>query len=451
MRHDDLFADIPAIAETKPATATSSLTDFRSFARMGYMAIGLTFGGFGGWAALAPLDRAAVAEAHVAVTSDRKPVQHLEGGIIKEVLVAENQRVVAGQVLFRLQPVKAQSDAEILRGQLDGLMAQEARVLAEREVARSITFPAALLARESEPAVARMIADQTKQFNERRRSLEGQVEIYRRKIEQTKSDIAGRVQREIAIKAQLANMQTEISAVSQLAERGFYPRNKLLAQQREMFRMEGDLGLVQNEIRRYREVIEESQVQIRNIMQKQVEDAAKELADVRGKMADAREKLQVALDVLTRVEIKAPQSGILQGLKLQAVGAVVKPGEPIAEIITIDDGLIMTAKVSPNDVDLVLPGQKAEIKFPAFATRQRMATMGQVQSVSADAVIDPATKQPFYNARVTIDMSTLPKELQEKLTPGMPATVLISTGERTLLKYLVGPLFDAIERTMRER
>jgi HlyD family secretion protein len=446
-----VMGQAPAIAQTQAIGIHARLTDFRRIARMGYAAILLSFGGFGTWAATAPLDSAAVASASVAVTSDRKPVQHLEGGIVKEVLVAENQKVKAGQVLFRLQPIQAQSNADILRKQLEGTLAQEARLLAEREMRPRITFPQSLVERRLEPEMASIIADQEKQFTERKRGLEGQIDIFKRRIDQTNSDIEGKQQRETALKMQLANLKTEIGAVSSLADKGFYPRNKMLALQRDLFRMQGDLGQLQSDIQRSREMNEESKVQIRMTVQKQVEEASQMLGDVRARLADLREKLQVAADVLSRVEVRAPQDGVLQGLKVQGVGAVVRPGEPMAEIITIDDGLIMTARVQPTDIDSVVPGQKAEIRFPAFASRQKKATLGQVDSISADAVFDPNTKQTYYNARVSIDLATLPPELRAKLTPGMPATVLITTGERTVLKFIVGPLFDAVARTMRER
>lgn len=444
-RQNDTITEVAAI------DARSRYMDYRGVARTGYVAILLAFGCFGTWAATAPLDSAAVASGSVAVTSDRKPIAHLEGGIIREILVVENQRVKRDQILFRLQPVQAQANAETLRKQLNGALAQEARLLAERDLKTRIEFPQQLLDVRHLPDVASTIFDQEKQFAERKRTLEGQVDIFKRRIDQNKSEIAGKKQRLSAIEAQLANMRQEIGAVTGLAAKGFYPRNKLLALQREMYRMEGDQGQFVSDIRRSEEQIAENQVSIRNTLQAQVQEAAQQLGDVRGRLTDIREKLQVAMDVLSRVEVRAPQDGVVQGLKAHAVGHVVRPGEPLAEMVTVDDGLIMTARVQPTDIDMVVAGQKAEIRFPAFASRQKAATLGHVESISPDAVFDPNSKQTFYNARVSIDLSTLPKELREKLTPGMPATVLITTGERTFLKFLVGPLTDAIARTMRER
>ena len=448
----DTSSDTPVIiAERAALNAKARMMDFQRVARRGYIAIGLAFGGFGLWAGTAPLDSAAVATATVAVTSDKKVIAHLEGGIIKEALVVENQRVKAGQILFKLQPVQAQSNADLLTKQLNGQLATEARLLAERDLLVRIEFPDSLAKRRNEPDIASTLYDQEKQFAERKRSLEGQIDVFKRRIDQTNADIKGKQEREDSIKSQLVNMRSEIGAVTGLADKGFYPRNKLSALQRDLFRLEGDLGQLRSDIQRSREMNEESKVQIRVILQRQVEEASQLLGDTRGKLTDIREKLSVAVDVLSRVEVRATQDGIVQGIKFQAVGAVVRPGEPMAEMVTLDDGLIMAARVQPTDIDSVMAGQKAEIRFPAFTSKQKQATLGKVESVSPDAVFDPNTKLTYYNARVSIDTSTLPKELHDKLTPGMPATVLITTGERTLLKYLVGPLFDAVARTMRER
>lgn len=445
------LSSVPAIAETRALDARAKLADFRGIARMGYIAILAAFGGFGVWAATAPLDSAAVATATVAVTSDKKPIAHLEGGIVQEIMVVENQRVRAGQILFRLQPIQAQSNAEILRKQLNGALAQEARLLAERDLKDRIEFPTQLLELRHLPDVASTIYDQEKQFAERKRMLYGQVDIFKRRIEQTKSDIAGKQEREAALRGWVASMREELNRLRPTVAAGYFAKNRFADKERELLRQEGELGLIRNDIRRSLQTIAENEVSIRNTLQQQVQEAAQQLGDTRAKLTDIREKLQVARDVLSRVEVRAPKDGIVQGVKVHAVGHVVRPGEPMAEMVTVDDGLIMTARVSPTDIDMVVAGQKAEIRFPAFASRQKHATLGKVDSVSPDATFDPNTKQTFYNARVTIDMETLPVELRSKLTPGMPATVLITTGERTMLKFLVGPMFDALARTMRER
>jgi HlyD family type I secretion membrane fusion protein len=441
----------PAITETSALDAKVKLTDFRGIARMGYIAILISFGGFGLWAATAPLDSAAVASGTVAVTSDKKPIQHLEGGIVQEILVVENQRVRAGQMLFKLQPLQAQSTAEVLRKQLNGALAQEARLLAERDLKPRIEYPEQLQAARHLADVASTIYDQEKQFAERKRMLAGQVDIFKRRIDQTTSDIAGKQEREAALRGWVSSMRDELNRLRPTVAAGYFAKNRFSDKERELLRQEGELGLIRNDIRRSQQTIAENEVSIRNTLQTQVQEAAQQLGDVRGKLTDLREKIQVARDVLSRVDVRAPQDGVVQGLKVHSIGHVVRPGEPMAEMVTVDDGLIMTARVTPTDIDMIVPGQKAEIRFPAFTNRQTRATLGKVDSISPDATFDPNTKQTFYNARVSIDLETLPPALRQKLTPGMPATVLITTGERTMLKFLIGPLWDALARTMRER
>lgn len=425
--------------------------DFRSLLWFGYGSIALTFGAFGAWASLAPLDSAAIANAQVAVVSDRKPIQHLEGGILREVLVSETQRVEAGQVLFRLQPVQAQANADTVRKQLDSTLAQEARLLAERDDAAVIQWPSDLSTRKSQPDVAALVADHEKQFADRRRSLEGQVAIFVSRVEQTSRDISGKSSREKSLTRQIESLQVDVDKFASLSDKGYFPRSKLSAMQRDLWRMEGDREGLRSEVARSTEIISEARQQMAVIRQQRIDEAAQQLSDVRAKLAELREKHSVTSDVLARQDVRAPRSGTVQAIKMHTVGEVVRPGDTMAELVTIDEGLIMTAQVQPSDIDSVHSGSKAEIRFPAFASRQTVATRGRIETIAADLTVDPVTKQAFYMARVSIDGATLPDELKAKLVPGMPASVLITTGERTMLTYLVGPLRDRIVKTMRDK
>jgi HlyD family secretion protein len=435
----------------RPDREPPRLSDHRRFAMMGYLAVAMSFGAFGLWAALAPLGSAVIANGQVAVSSDRKPIQHLEGGIVREILVREAQRVKQGQVLFRLLPTQAQSNTDLLQKQLDAQLALEARLLAERAQKPQIAFPKAVLMRKSVPETAAAMLDQQRQFLERKRTIDAQIAILNQRIEQTNRDVAGKLERQSSLKSQHASMQGEINAVSGLAARGFYPRNKLKSLERELFRLEGELGLVKGDINRSHEIIEESRLQMKLARQRQVEEASLQLAEVRIRLSDIREKLQVAADILSRVDVRAPQDGIVQAIKVHAVGAVVRPGEALAEIVTLEDGLILTARIDPKDIDGVHADQHAEIRFASLMRKQRQAVVGKVLTVSADAMFDEALKQHYYHARVSIDPTTLPDDFRAKMVPGMPATVLIVGGERTFLSYLVSPLWDSITRTMRER
>lgn len=425
--------------------------DHSGFARFGYVAIALVFGGFGAWAALAPLDSAAVATAKVAVESDRKPVQHLEGGIVREILVRETERVSEGQVLFRLQPTQAQASSDTLDKQIDGARAQEARLLAESNNEQSITFPSDLLARRSVPETATAIADQLKQYDERRRSLSNQTGIFRARIEQTSKDLSGRRARLTASKGMLESLNAELANLQPLFAKGLTTTSRVLPVQRQKLQLEGDIAQLDADMARLAEAIEENAIQIRLAEQKFREEAQGQLAEVRSKLSELREKSGVARDVLARVEVRAPRDGIVQGIKVQSIGAVVRPGDAMAEVIPVGDDLVLSAQVSPMDIDSVHPGQKAEIKFPSMSRRTTPVIHGKVVNVSADSFVDEVTRQPYYRAKVVIEKGGIPEEIAARLVPGMQADILIVRGERTALDYLIAPMRDAVWKTMRDR
>ena len=446
MQGDTAMTGFEAAALPPPAMAGN----YRRYANFGYRAIAAVFGAFGIWAACAPLDSAAIAPARVSVESDRKPLQHLEGGIVSEIRVREAQIVQEGEVLFRLQPIQAQANRDLLGKQLDASLAQEARLIAERDDTAEIAFPDELLARRNLPETATIITDQRNQFAERSRLRIGELGIYRSRIEQTNRDIAGRKLRGVALRAQLASFKAEIASVTSLVEKGYYARNKFRVLERERDRLEGEIGFGEGDIGRLEQSIAEARLQLEQARQRQQELVAQQLAEIRVRISDLREKTAVAVDVLSRVEVRAPKAGIVQALKVHTIGAVVRPGETLAEIVPTGDSLILSARVSPLDIQSIAAGQKAEVRFPAFA-RKLPPVFGKVETISADALVDEVTRQPYYSARVRIDQGSIPAEIAGNLVPGMPADVLISTGERTVLRYLLGPLSNAMARSMRER
>ena len=433
----------------------AKLNDHRAYARLGFAAVALVFGGFGVWAGFAPLDRAAIAQGQVAVESNNKPVQHLEGGIIREILVHDSQQVQEGDVLFRLQPTNAQANLDLLRKQVDAGLAQEARLVAEQTRADQIKFPADLLARRNVVETDMAIKDQERQFRERKQTLDGQIGILAAQIEQKQQDISGRQRQREALAAQMASYKTEMTTVFPLVAKGYYARNKYLALERDASRVEGDFGVAESDIARLTKGIEEARLQIKQTRFKFDEDVSNALNDVRAKMSDAKEKIVIAEDVLTRVDVRAPRSGTVLGLKVHGIGAVVKPGDTLAEIVPLGEGLMITARVSPNDIESVEIGQTAEVRFSNFSSRQTAVILGKVVSVSPDAIVDQTgnqqQQQPYFSAKVVIDYNAVPENIAKKIQPGMQADVLISTGERSALAYLIGPLKNSFAKTFREK
>lgn len=435
-----------AIAEDRPASS-----DFSGYFKLGLGAVIIVFGVFGGWAALAPLDSATVASARVSVDGERKPIQHLEGGIVRDILVHDGETVEEGQVLFRLQPTQAQANTDLLRDQIDQATALEARLIAEYERVPKIAFPDGLMARRARSQTAAAMADQERQFSERRRTLDTQLAILRTRAEQTTRQMNGDKRRIEALEAQLSSYEQEIKSVKGLADKGYYPRNKLKGLERDRARVEGDLGGMQAEYAKSEQVLSEARLQIEGAQQRMVEEATQQLAEVRAKVADVRQKLAIAEDVLYRVDVRSPRRGIVFGVKVPSPGTVVGPGAMLAEIVPAEGALQLSARISPLDIQNVMVGQVAQVRFPGLSNRQTPALSGQVENVSADSITEPTTGETYFSARIAIDRSTFPAGLVSKMTPGVPAEVLISTGERTALAYLLGPLRDSLTTAMRER
>ncbi|WP_456715486.1 HlyD family type I secretion periplasmic adaptor subunit [Bradyrhizobium sp. USDA 4353] len=425
--------------------------DFGRYALLGYVSIALVFGGFGVWAGFAPLDRAAIAPGTVSVSGDHKVVQHREGGIVREILAKETHAVRRGDLLFRLQPVEAQANTDLLRKQMDAALAEEARLVAERGNARMITFPDSLLNRQNVPEAALAIADQQRLFVERRNGLISQINILNSQIVQQQQELAGRDRQRTALAAQLASFDTQMNNVRPAVAAGYYPRNKFLELERDRARVEGDLGQAQADVARLTQTAAQTRLQIDQSLQKYQTEVGQQLDATRGKLSELREKIVIAEDVLRRVDIYAERDGIVMNMKVHTIGAVVKPGDTLAEIVPVGEGVDVMAHVSPRDIESVAVGQKAEVRFANFSSRTTPAIFGKVASVSADAVSEESSKQSYYKARVVIDYSTIPPEVAEKILPGMQADVIISTGERTVLEYLVGPLLNTLAKTFREK
>lgn len=432
-------------------TADAPSGDHRRFASMGSLAISVVFGLFGGIATVAPIDSAAIAPGRVAAETSTKPIQHLEGGIVREILVKDAQAVLEGQVLFRLEPTQARANSELLREQLNSALALEARLTAEREGASRTSFPKSLTQRLDASDKPDVIADQERQFAERRATIDNQTRILRTRRDQTTKELDGLQKRVTTTEEQIESLSADIANLTTLQQKGLYPKSKLSALRRDRSRLEGELAGHQGEIARLGEVSREADLEIAQIEQKFREDAGQQLNEVRARISEVREKLGVADDIMRRIEIRAPQKGIVQGIKVHTPGAVVKSGEALAELVPTGEKLVMAVRVSPLDIDSVEAGQSAEVRLPAFARRGLKTIMGRVERVGADVMLDDFTKEPYYMARIEVDTKTVTDEIKRKLQPGMPADVLITTGERTILQYLIGPISDLLFKSMREQ
>jgi HlyD family secretion protein len=423
------------------------VSSWRVFAVSGYAIIIATFGFAGGWAAVTKIDRAVDAQAVVAVETNRKTVQHLEGGIVRAILVREGAHVEAGDTLFRLDDIAARANYDAVAAQFLAALAAEARLVAERDSASEIAWPRELLDKSGTPAVNRVMTDQNADFLKRHQSLQAQLAVIDSRIEQLGIARDGADAQRGATEKQIVYIEKELVGLHQLADKNLIPVTRLYSMERERERLEGAVGESRTDAAKSQEQIGEFKSQIEQLKQKFQEDVATSLVDTRQKISDLREKRAIALDVFSRLDITAPVSGTAQNLKVFTVGQVLRSGEPLLDIVPEDEPLIVEAQIAPSDIDGVFVGQSAEIRFPALHSRLIPLLLGRLESVSNDRIIDDTTKQPFYRGIVSIDKAQIPAELRGHIRAGMPSEVIVSSGERTVLNYLISPLSNIVRRS----
>ncbi len=425
----------------------------RRWTIVGIVTILTFFGGFLGWAAVADLDSASVAPGTVGVFLNRQAVQHLEGGIVREIKARDGDIVKAGDVVLRLDNTQALANLQINQKRYRALQAAEARLLAERDDRSTIAFPADLVAEAVKDAETKEIIDaQVNVFQARRASTKGQEGILRQRMIQSKEQIGGFEAQQRARGDQIRLINEEVSTVQKLLETGNALRPRLLALQRARSELEGQRGDLVANIARVKQVIGESELQILNITTEMQRTVTQELRDTQTQLLDTAERMRVAADVLRRTEVVSPADGEIVNLKYFAVGAVVRPGDTIMEIVPTNDIRIIEVKVNPNDIDTVRVGATARVRLTAFNQRVTPQIDGKVIQVSADAIVDPQTGIPSYHARIAVPAEALRAADLEpsQLLPGMPASAMIWTGQRTALEYFMQPFMVAFRTALRE-
>ena len=435
---------IPFVTPVAPA-------DWRTLVRQSWIVIIVFFGLGGLWSVTARLDQGAVAPGVISVASNRKVVQHLEGGLVRELRVREGDLVTEGAVLLRVDDTQARASAETVRKQLAAALAEEARLVAERDFAETVTFPAEVAEVRDDPLVARAIADQAAAFTERRNNLLGQQTILEARIQQIREAMTGTEGEKTAGEEQVHTIRRELTGLRDLLAKNLVQLPRVLALEREESRLKGSIGRAVADIARSEQTIGETRIQIQQLRQQFLEGVSRELPAIRKVIAELREKLGVQADILRRVDIKAPQTGVVQSLKVFTVGGVIRPGDVLMEIVPVSDELVIRAQVSPLDVDNVHVGATAEIRFPAFSSRHPPLFFGEVRTLSRDRLLDDTNnRNPYFAAEITVDQSGMPREFREKIVAGMSADVIIATGERTAIWYILGPMLNRMRFGMRE-
>jgi HlyD family secretion protein/epimerase transport system membrane fusion protein len=435
-----------------PRGARPLMHELRRPVRAGALLIGLFFGGLGWWAASAPLAGAAIAPGVVSPDGSRRIVQHLEGGIIREILVRDGSLVRAGDPLIVLEDVQARASFDMLQARFHTLAATQARLLAEQSGAAGVRFPTWLVeATTDDPTALEAMVAQRALFDTRAKALEDKKDILRRRIEQLREEILGLQAQIAADSRQIVLIDEEIRGVEELYRKGLERKSRLLALQRARADIDGDRAERRARIARARQAIGETELQIIAQDTAQLEAVNEEASWIQTELAEVEQRLAASRDVLERTLISAPVDGTVVALRFRTPGGVVRPGEPVLEIVPEHEELLIDARLSPMDIDVVRAGLPARVVLPAFQQRHLPQIQGRVREVSADAIADPQTGERFFQVRVQIDrtqLAALGPELE--LTPGMPAEVYIGTGERTALDYLLSPLYDSLRRAWRE-
>ncbi|MEI4263470.1 HlyD family type I secretion periplasmic adaptor subunit [Roseovarius sp. D0-M9] len=417
---------------------------------MGYAIVILTFGVFGSWASVAKLDSAVFAPGTIALEGNRKVVQHFEGGIVQEIFVDEADVVKEGDVLLRLSGVEARSNLHVVDTRLDVAKIVEARLLAERQLADTLEIPD-LNVGTSSTIVESTIADQRVLFQDRRAILKSRTDILESRIEQLGEQVQGLEMQKSALTRRVANFTTMIDRMTGGVEKGLIQKNVMSQQQDEMIQIEASLGQIISEIAQAKNVINETEFEKLQVGQEYKQRANTELEEIRAQISELEQRKKVAIDVLNRTEIRSPGSGSIQNLKVHTIGSVIRPGDILMELVPKNENLIINARVSPRDIDSISPGLETEVRFTAFKTNLTPIMLGHVRSVSND-IITPENPQdpPYYLARIDVNDKDIPENIQGRLSAGMPADVIITTGERTVVNYMASPLIDAVRKSLIE-
>jgi HlyD family secretion protein len=407
--------------------------------------------GLGTWSTYAPLESAAIAAGTVESESSRKTIQHLEGGIIREILVADGDVVRSGQTIISLEDTKARAETQSLRGQLWEATAREARLRAEQHGEGQVSFPAELeMAQKASPSVAAVLTGQRGIFETRRQVFQSQAAVNREKRSQVEKEIEGLRAQESAASRRIEIVREEAATVATLVSKGLERRPRLLNLEREIADIEGRRGEIVAHISRAGQVISESEAVLLKLEHDRQSEIAQSLREVQNQIFQIRERLQAADDQLSRTAVKAPEDGVVTDLRIHTPGGVIGAGAPLMDLVPRQDRLIVIARVRPEDIDVVRPGLSADVTLLPYNQRRVPRLHGTVMHVSADRLVDKRTDQPYYATKIRVQDPAGTGIDGVQIIPGMPAQVFIKTGRGTVALYALKPLLDSFHGAFRE-
>ena len=418
---------------------------------VGLTVVVLLAGGLGGWASTAEISGALIAPGQIVVESSLKKVQHPTGGVVGEVRAHDGDLVKAGDVLVRLDDTVTKANLAIVTKTLDGLWARAARLEAEQQGLSKIAFPRALLDRADDPDVKNIMANESKLFEVRTTGRSGQKAQLRERIVQLNEEIAGLQAQETAKDQEIALVQKELVGVRSLYDQHLVQLTRLTTLERDAARLAGERAQFIASRAQAKGKITETELQVIQVDKDMVSDVSKDLRETNDKIGEFVERKVTAEDQLRRIDIRAPQDGMVEQSTVHTVGGVISAGDAIMIIVPQGDDLQVEAKVNPQDIDKLQIGEKTLLRLSAFNQRTTPELNGFVTRVSPDVNTDKRTGQSYYTIRVSMPPEELARLGEVRLIPGMPVEAFVQTGDRTMLSYLVKPLKDQLARAFRER
>jgi protease secretion system membrane fusion protein len=405
------------------------------------------------WAALAPLDEGVPTQATVAIDTKRKAVQHLQGGIIREVMVREGDEVKEGQPLVRMDDAVAKANFEATRQRYLGFRAMEARLLTEQTGRERIEFGAELRGEASDPLIARHMATQEQLFATRRAALRADLQAIEESIRGQEASIQAMSGMQESRQTQRRLLQEQLSNIAGLVKDGYAPRNQMLDLERQVAEVTTAITDLQGNQARGRQTIAELRQRALGRQQDYRKETDAQLAEVAREVQSDEGRFRAYRDDLDRTLIRSPATGQVVGLNFQTVGGVVPPGQKLMDIVPEKEALLLEAKIPPHLIDAVQPGLPTDVRFSAFAHSPQLVVQGKVVSVSADLLAEqtPMGMSTYFLARVQITPEGMNGLGKHQIQPGMPAEVIIRTGERTVMTYLLHPLTRRVAASMKEQ
>lgn len=423
---------------------------------LGLLIFVILFFGLGSWSVIARIDKAALALGEVIPSGNKQVIQHLEGGIIKELHVNEGDKVEKNQVLVTLSKTSASANKEIVETTMNAALAEYYRLVAERKEQNSISFPKEWQRKENAHKYQEYIDSQTQVFNERRKSYKGRVSILKERSNQLGSEIKGLQSQISSARTQLEYTDREMAVVERLLATGNTTMARLLALKSRKAEIEGRVGELRASVSRAKQAISENKLSIINQKNEMINEVTEKIKELQATINEYKERKTAATDTLERTEIRASISGIIKDLKFKTEAGVIPPGAEIMTIIPQDEGFLAEVKISPIDIDIVHPGLKSRVRLSSYSARHIPMLNGELTFVSADTLLDEATGENYYKGKVKIDISKMNEYLQEEkdenmiLYPGMPVEVYITTGLRSPLSYLIDPITQTFRRSFLE-